>query len=239
MSGGLKVAVFGATGMVGQGVLAECLAAGDVAQVTTVGRSRSGSGSKDPKLRQLVAADPGDLRALEADLTGLDACFWCLGVSAAGLSEAEYARLNYEMTVAAARTLVRLDPQMTFVYVSGAGTDATEAGSTMWARVKGRTENALQRLGFKAVYLFRPGVIQPLDGIRSKTPAYRWFYVAAAPFWPLLRLVLGDRLLTTAEVGRAMLEAARSGAGNVVLEPARIKALARQAPGKDAVNRRA
>jgi uncharacterized protein YbjT (DUF2867 family) len=228
-SAGLKVVVFGATGMVGQGVLAECLAAADVAQVATVGRSRSGQ--VDPKLRELVAADPGDLRALEAELTGLDACFWCLGVSAAGLSEAEYARLNYEMTLAAARTLVRLDPQMTFVYVSGAGTDATEAGRTMWARVKGRTENALQRLGFKAVYLFRPGVIEPLDGIRSKTPAYRWFYVAAVPFWPLLRLLLGDRVLTTAEVGRAMLEAARSGAGNVVLEAAQIKALARSVSG--------
>ena len=145
----MKVLIFGATGMVGQGVLRECLRAPDVEVVQTVGRTRTGQ--LDPRLNELIQPDLMDYRTVEDSLTGFDACFFCLGVSSAGLQEAEYARLTYDLTLAAAQTLARLNPQMTFVYVSGAGTDSTEHGRTMWARVKGRTENALLRLPFKAV----------------------------------------------------------------------------------------
>jgi hypothetical protein len=151
----MKVLIFGATGMVGQGVLRECLRARDVEVVQTVGRTRCGQ--VDPRLVEVIQPDMMDYRAVEASLEGFDACFFCLGVSSAGMREAEYTRLTYDLTMAAAQTLARLNPQMTFVYVSGANTDSTERGRSMWARVKGRTENALQLLPFKAVYLFRPG----------------------------------------------------------------------------------
>ena len=138
----MKVLIFGATGMVGQGVLRECLRAPDVEAVQTVGRTRTGQ--LDPRLVELILPDLMDYRAAEPSLKGFDACFFCLGVSSAGIQEADYARLTYDLTLAAAETLARLNPQMTFVYVSGAGTDSTERGRSMWARVKGRTENALQ-----------------------------------------------------------------------------------------------
>ena len=154
----MNVLIFGATGMVGQGVLRECLLAGDVERVTAVGRTPTGI--QHAKLRDLRVPDLMDYRSVEADLRGFDACFFCLGVSSAGMDEARYTRLTYDLTLAAAEVLARLNPQMTFVYVSGVGTDSTERGSIMWARVKGRTENALRRLPFKGVYLFRPSVIQ-------------------------------------------------------------------------------
>lgn len=219
----MRVLVFGATGMVGQGVLRECLRAADVDYVQTVGRTPTSQ--LDPRVHELVHRDFTDYRSIEASLTSFDACFFCLGVSSAGMAEADYARLTYDLTLAAAETLSRLNPQMTFVYVSGAGTDSTEKGRSMWARVKGRTENALQRLPFKAVYLFRPGVIQPLDGIRSKTRLYRVIYTLAGPLLTLLRRLLPDHVLTTADMGQAMLEVARSGAGAAILEARDIKAM--------------
>ncbi len=212
----MHVLIFGASGMVGQGVLRECLQAPDVQKVTTVGRSPIGM--QDAKLHDLVLPDLSDCRGHEAELQGYDACFFCLGVSSAGMSEADYTRLTYDLTLAAAQVLARLNPQMTFVYVSGAGTDSSEQGRSMWARVKGRTENALLRLPFKAVYLFRPGVIQPLHGARSKTSSYRWFYSLTRPLLPLLRALFPGAVLSTEVVGRAMLQVARHGAPQPVLE---------------------
>lgn len=220
----MNVLIFGATGMVGQGVLRECLRASDVDRVTTVGRTPVSI--KEQKLRDLVVADLMDYRGVESELQGFDACFFCLGVSSAGMDEAQYTRLTYDLTLAAAQVLARLNLQMTFAYVSGAGTDSTEQGRTMWARVKGRTENALQRLPFKAVYLFRPGVIQPLHGARSKTTAYRVTYTLTKPLLPLLRALFPRQILTTESVGRAMLAVARRGAPKATLEVGDIYELA-------------
>jgi len=221
----MNIMIFGATGMVGQGVLRECLLAPDVARVTAVGRTATGIAHA--KLRDLLVRDLTDYRAVEADLSGFDACFFCLGVSSAGMSEAEYTRLTYDLTLAAAEVLARLNPQMTFVYVSGVGTDSSERGSIMWARVKGRTENALRRLPFKAVFLFRPSVIQPLHGARSKTRVYAVTYMLAGWLLPLLRAMFPRRVLTTESVGRAMLAVARRGAPQAVLEPGDIYDAAR------------
>jgi uncharacterized protein YbjT (DUF2867 family) len=220
----MNVLVFGATGMVGQGVLRECLAAPDVVTVQTVGRLATGQ--RHPKLREIVREDLFDSSAIAGDLGGFDACFFCLGVSSAGMSEASYTRLTYDLTLTVAQTLAGLNPGMTFIYVSGAGTDRTEQGRVMWARVKGRTENALQRLPFKAVYLFRPGMIQPLHGIRSKTTSYQRFYSLAKPLLTPLRRLLPNLILTTQIIGEAMLNAVRYGASKAVLETADIRALA-------------
>jgi uncharacterized protein YbjT (DUF2867 family) len=216
----MNIILFGATGMVGQGVLRECLLADDVTSVLIVGRSSSGQ--HHPKLRELLHVDLFDYSAIETELHGYDACFYCLGVSAAGLSEGEYTRLNHDVPLAAAKMLARLNPQMTFIYVSGAGTDSTEQGRIMWARVKGKTENDLLRMPFKAVYLFRPGVIQPLHGARSKTPSYRVLYAILKPLLPLLRALLPNVILTTEIIGQAMLTVARHGAAKTVLETSDI-----------------
>jgi uncharacterized protein YbjT (DUF2867 family) len=170
-----------------------------------------------------------DYRNVEAELRGFDACFFCLGVSSAGMEEARYTRLTYDLTLAAAEVLARQNPQMTFVYVSGVGTDSTERGSSMWARVKGRTENALRRLPFKAVYLFRPSVIQPMHGARSKTRVYAVTYMLAGWMLPPLRALFPRRILTTESVGQAMLAVARRGAPQAVLEPGDIYDAARGA----------
>ncbi len=161
----MKVLIFGATGMVGQGVLRECLSAQDVELVATVGRKATDA--RDTKLREIVHEDLSSYAAIEPELAGFDACFFSLGVSSAGMKEADYERITYGFTPAAAETLSRLNPGMTFIYASGAGTDSTEKVRAMWARVKGRTENALLRLPLKA-YMFRPGIIQPLDGIHNR-----------------------------------------------------------------------
>ena len=226
----MKILLFGATGMLGQGVLRECLLAPDVTAVQTVGRSATGQ--RHAKLREVTHGDLLDYRAIEAQLQGFDACFFCLGVTSSGKTEQAYTQLTYDITLAAAKTLARLNPQMTFVYVSGAGTDSSEHGRSMWARVKGRTENALLQLPFKAAYMFRPGIIQPLHGARSKTGSYRWFYTLSAPLLPLLRYLLPTVVLTTETIGRAMLAAARTGAPKPVLETADINALASATAGR-------
>lgn len=218
----MRIILFGATGMVGQGVLRECLRAPDVTAVLAVGRTTTGVAH--PRLAEALVPDLHDLAPIEAQLQPYDACFFCLGVSVAGLSEAAYTRLTHDLTLAAAERLARLNPAMSFIYVSGAGTDTSESGPVMWARVKGRTENALQRLPFKGVYLFRPGLIEPMHGERSKTTAYRIAYAVLKPLTPLLRRWLGDRMLTTELVGRAMLDVARRGAPRPVLEIADIAA---------------
>lgn len=210
----MNVLLFGATGMIGQGVLRECLLDPDVARVVSIGRSASGV--EHPKLREIVRADLFDYAGI--DLSGIDACFFCLGVSAAGMSEADYRRVTFDLTLAAATALAEQSPQATFIYVSGEGT----GGRAMWARVKGETENALRRLPFRRAVMFRPGFIQPLHGATSRTRAYRIFYVLAAPLLPLLRRVAPRYVTTTEQIARAMLRVARDGAAEPVLNTAAI-----------------
>ena len=219
----MQVLIFGATGMVGQGVLRECLLAADVTRVVAIGRSATGVSS--PKLRDLVHKDLHEYASIAQELTGFDACFFCLGITSAGMSEADYTRITYDITLAAAEGLARLNPAMTFIFVSGAGTDSSEHGRLMWARVKGRAENAVLRL-FKAGYAFRPGVIQPMHGIRSRTPAYTIVYTVLAPMVSLLRYLLPRYVITTEQMGRAMLNVARHGAPKRILENPAIHAAA-------------
>jgi uncharacterized protein YbjT (DUF2867 family) len=219
----MKVLLFGATGMIGQGVLRECLLDPRVSEVLVIGRSPSGQAH--PKLRELLHGDFFDYAAVEAELTGLDACCFCLGVTSAGLSEDAYQRVTYDLTLAAAQTLVRLNPAMSFCYISGAGADSSEQGRVMWARVKGRIENALLRLPFKGVYIFRPGAIRPLHGITSRTALYRVLYVLLAPFWPLLKALAPGSFTTTEQLGRAMVQAALEGAPKAILETPDINKL--------------
>jgi uncharacterized protein YbjT (DUF2867 family) len=220
----VRVIIFGASGMVGQGVLRECLADPGIESVLSVGRSPSGS--TGPRFTELLRKDLTDLGEASGQLRGYDACFFCLGVSSAGMGEEAYRRVTYDLTLSVARTLAELDAGMTFVYVSGAGTDSTERGRSMWARVKGQTENALLRLPFKAAFMFRPGVIRPLHGIRSKTRAYRVGYALLSPFVLLISAVSPGSITTTEKMGRAMIEAARHGAPKSILGTREINALA-------------
>ena len=223
----MNVLIFGATGMVGQGVLRECLLDPDVREVVTIGRKTTGQ--TNPKLREIAHTDLWNYAVIEKELSGFDACFFCLGISSAGMKEADYERVTYGITLTAAETLVRLNPQMTFVYGSAAGTDSTERGSVMWARVRGKTENALLRLPFKAAYMFRPGIIQPLHGIQSKTGSYRVLYSLSKPLLPLLRWAFPAYVLTTEQIGRAMLNVVRLGFAKKILESRDINAIGAQA----------
>lgn len=219
----MRVVIFGASGMVGQGVLRECLLDSDVREIVSIVRTPTGVTS--PKLREIVHADFCDFTAIANRLTGVDACFFCLGATSAGKSEAEYTRVTYDITVAAAMALVTRNPTLTFVFVSGAGTDSTEKGRVMWARVKGRAENALFAMPFKAVYVFRPGLIQPMHGARSRTALYRIPYLLLAPLVPLLRRAFPAYVTTTEQIGRAMLAVAKRGAPKKILESADINKL--------------
>jgi uncharacterized protein YbjT (DUF2867 family) len=220
----MKVILFGASGMVGQGALRELLHDADVEAVLSVGRSASPQ--HNPKLKQLVQEDVGDLHMLERELGGYDACLFCLGVSAVGMSEPDYRRVTYDLTLKVAQTLERLNPKMTFVYVSGGGTDATERGGVMWARVKGATENALLSMPFERAYMLRPGFIRPLHGIVSKTRWYRMLYALIGPLYPALKRMFPGQVTTTEELGRAMLQLLKRGASERVLENRDIVALA-------------
>jgi uncharacterized protein YbjT (DUF2867 family) len=209
--------------MIGQGVLRECLMAPDVDAILAVGRSPSGQ--THPKLRDLVHRDLYDLTAIEPQLTGFDACFFCLGATSAGLSEPEYHRITFDLTLGAGRTLARVSPGMTFIYISGAGADSTEQGRTMWARVKGQTENAILKLPLRAS-IFRPAVIQPMHGIRSRTSWYRVMYAITGPLMPVLKPLFPGFITTTEAVGRAMLEVARHGPPAPILQNADINRVA-------------
>lgn len=191
----MNVIILGASGMVGQGVLHECLA--DPAVQKVVSLSRNSLADQHPKLVQLVQPNLFDLTHLEGQLGSLDACFYCLGVSSAGMSEAQYRHLTYDLTVSVASTLLRLNPKMSLIYVSGSGTDSTEQGKAMWARIKGATENALLRMPFEAAFMFRPGVIIPLNGIESKTRSYRLFYALLGPILRLIHRVRPGLLIPT------------------------------------------
>src|SRR5258707_3862519 len=219
----MKVLLVGATGMVGQGVLGECLLDADVEIVLAVGRSPTGVQSA--KLREILHGNFLDFSTIESQFAGFDACFFCLGVSSVGMSEERYRHLTYDITLAAATTLSKLNPGMVFVYVTGQGTDSTEQGRLMWARVKGKTENDLLKLPFKAAYMFRPAGIQPLHGVRSKTAWVHATYVATAPLWALLNRIAPAYATTTEKVGRAMIKVAREGYPRTVLECEDINAV--------------
>jgi uncharacterized protein YbjT (DUF2867 family) len=220
----VRVAIFGASGMVGGGVLLECLDDPRVDSVLVVGRTPTGI--RHGRLEEVIHADFFDYAALRSRLAGLDACFFCLGVTSAGKTEPEYTRLTYDLTLAAARAIVEASPGAVFVYVSGVGTDSTERGRVMWARVKGRTENALLALPFRGAYMFRPGFIQPLRGLRSKTALYQAFYDVLGPLFPLARKLFPRHVVTSVEVGRAMIRLAAQGDAKKILDPADIGRLA-------------
>ena len=214
----MKVILFGATGMVGQGVLRECLRDDSVEAVLAIGRNSAGRAH--PKLREVVVKDMFDTSAAGEEMRGYDACFFCLGVSSAGMGEAEYTRLTYDLTLGWARSLFKTNPAMTFVYVSGAGT----GGKAMWARVKGRTEEALLAL-FSSAYMVRLGALRPMHGEVSKTRWTRIAYVVFRPLLPLVRLVAPGAVISTEELGRAMIRAAREGVPKRVLEMRDLLAL--------------
>jgi uncharacterized protein YbjT (DUF2867 family) len=212
----MRVIIFGATGMIGQGVLRECLLDPGVERVLAVGRSATGQ--EHEKLRELVQADLTDYSRVGEEFSGYDACFFCLGASSAGMSEADYRRVTYDIAVAAARALVEKNASMTFIFVSGAGTDGTGRSRTLWARVKGDAENAILALPFKGKYAFRPALVRPMHGITSRTRSYRILYATLDPLFPLLRALFPRHVTTTENIARAMLRVARNGAPQAVLE---------------------
>jgi uncharacterized protein YbjT (DUF2867 family) len=218
----MKVILFGATGMVGQGVLRECLLDAGVETVLVVGRNPTGQ--QHAKLHEIMHDNFTDFSAIESQLTGYDACFFCLGVSSVGMEAERYRHLTYDVTMAAAKTLARLNPNMVFTYVTGRSTDSTERGPQRWARVKGKTENDLLKLPFKAAYMFRPAGIQPLHGVRSKTGWVNAIYVVTAPLLSYLARTRPQFMTTSEKLGRAMIRVARDGYPKPILESEDINA---------------
>ncbi|WP_330308491.1 MULTISPECIES: NAD-dependent epimerase/dehydratase family protein [unclassified Streptomyces] len=226
----MRVIVFGASGMIGHGALRACLLDDTVTEVLAV--VRSPLSAAHPKLRQIVHTDFTDYTAIQDQLKDLDACFYCLGVSAVGRREEEYTRVTHDYALAVAHALYAASPALTFVYVSGEGTDSTGRSRQMWARVKGRTENDLLAMPMTG-YMFRPGYVQPVDGVTSRTRVYRVLYRVTAGLYPLLRRAFPRHVTTTDAVGRAMLAAARlNGAGPTVLRNPDINRLAAVGPGQ-------
>ena len=215
----MNVILFGATGMVGQGVLHQCLRDDTVKLVLAIGRSSTGL--THPKLRELVRGNLFDFETPGVDLHGYDACFFCLGVSSAGMSATDYARLTFDLTIGWAQALARVSPAMTFLYVSGAGT----GGKAMWAQVKGRTEQALLAL-FPSSYMIRLAALLAMHGEVSKTRWTRLSYATLRPFLPLARAIFPDAVISSEELGRAMIRAAQQGAPKRVLEGGDLRALA-------------
>lgn len=208
----IRTIIFGASGMVGEGVLHVALNHPDVESVLVI--ARSPCEVKHPKLREILHTDFFDFSTIESDLVGYNACFFCLGVSSIGMNEISYGRITYNLTMQAARTLAKLNPDMTFSYISGAGTDGSEAGRTMWARIKGKTENHLSNLPFKAVYLFRPGFIKPIKGLKHAF----FFSKVIGVFYPLWHLIIPKYVCTLEQLGVAMIRASITGYGKRVFE---------------------
>jgi uncharacterized protein YbjT (DUF2867 family) len=219
---GLKIIITGATGMVGEGILLESLENPAVEKVLSV--SRRPYNLKHPKLTELIVPDFFHLEKVEASLTGYDACFYCAGISAVGMKEAEYSRITYDTTLHFAKTLARLNPNMVFDYVSGQGTDSTEKAKMMWARVKGKTENALMQLPFKRVYIFRPGVMKPSPGQQNIKPIFKF----TASLYPFVRAIAPNFASTLKEVGLAMIHSVTQGYDKQVLEVKDINLLGKE-----------
>ncbi len=221
----MRVILFGATGMIGSGVLLECLADPRIERVVSI--VRYASGVTHSKLVERVHDDFLDYAPVCADFADADACLYCLGVSSAGMAEADYRRVTHDFALAAAKEILAESPDSVFCFISGAGTDGSGRGSVMWARVKGQTEHALLAMPFRAAYMFRPGFIQPLKGARSKTALYRWIYRIVGPLYPMLKRIAPNHVTTTEDLGQAMIEAARVGDSRNVLETPDINRLAR------------
>lgn len=221
----VRVIITGSTGMVGKGVLLECLENDNVSRVLVINRSTIGL--NHPKLEELLIEDFSGLNNFQNSLEGYNACFFCSGVSSVGVSEERYTNVTYDLTINMAKLLVKLNPQSTFCYVSGVGTDSSEKGNTMWARVKGKTENTILAIGFKAAFMFRPGYIQPLKGVKSKTGWYNVLYVIFKPLYPMLRLLFPNQVTSTIKMGEAMINAALYGYKKPILESKDINALAK------------
>ena len=221
-----KVIITGATGMVGKGVLLECLDHTEIGEVLVIGRRSVGM--KHPKLKELIQENFNDFSQQSATLEGYDACFFCMGVSAAGLKEEQYKRITYDFTLALAKALFALNPAMTFNYVSGQGTDSSEKGSMMWARVKGKTENDLLKLGFRQAFMFRPGIIIPLRGIKSGTKSYQFMYDYFMWLVRLVKFLSPHAVVNTTQLGLAMINSMLYGYERQILKPKDILLLADQ-----------
>jgi uncharacterized protein YbjT (DUF2867 family) len=208
----INAIITGATGMVGEGVLHECLLHPDVESVLVI--NRKPCGVKHEKLKEIIHKDFLDLSVIQNELSGYKACYFCMGISSIGKKEDEYKRITYDLTLNFANTLLKLNSDITFCYVSGVGTDSTEKGRSMWARVKGKTENDLLKLPFKAAYMFRPGYIQPTKGLKNTYKMYKVF----APFYPLVKLFLSQYVTTLREIGLAMISATLFGSDKKILE---------------------
>jgi hypothetical protein len=220
-----KVIITGATGMVGKGVLLECLDHGLIEEVLVIGRNNSGI--SHPKLKELIVKDFTEFSDISDQLRGYDGCFFCMGISAAGLKEEEYKKISYDYTLSLAKTLVTINPGMTFNYVSGQGTDSTEKGRMMWARVKGKTENDLLNLGFNQAFMFRPGAIIPLRGIKSRTKSYQFIYDYFMWLVKGIRAIAPDSVVTTTQIGLAMINSMLRGYNKKILDPKDIILLAK------------
>jgi uncharacterized protein YbjT (DUF2867 family) len=219
----IKAIIMGSTGMVGKGVLLECLESPSVESILVI--NRNSLGIKHPKLKEIVHKDLSNTGPLINELGGYNACYFCLGISAAGLSEAEYSKITYDLTLNFAKAVLKLNPEMTFCYVSGAGTDSKETSRMMWARVKGKTENDLLALPFKSAYMFRPGYIQPMRGLRSRTPLYNFLFVFFKPFYFLLKN-FKNAVTNTDAIGRAMINITLEDYCKNILDPGDINKLA-------------
>lgn len=218
----LKVIITGATGMVGEGVLQECIGNSLVKKILLI--NRSPSGYSHPKIEEVLHRDFNDLSPIAEKIQGYDACYFCAGVSSIGKTETEYTKLTYNLTTNFASAMAAINPQMTFCYISGQGTDSSEKGKSMWARVKGRTENALLKLSFKAVYNFRPAFMQPTKGARN----VKGFYKVINVLYPFLRIFSKSFFLTLKEVGNAMLNVTIYGYGKNILETEDILLLSKR-----------
>ncbi|MFE4709230.1 NAD(P)H-binding protein [Paenibacillus sp. NPDC056722] len=218
----MKVVLYGATGMIGQLALRECLLDPEVEQVVAI--VRKSTGKQHSKYQEIVLPDISDLSSVKEKVTGFDACLYLIGVSSTGMSEAEYTRITNEMTIKAAKQLVKLNPNMKIIYVSGMGADSTEQGKEMWARVEGKTENTLLSMPFEAAYMLRPGAILPMHGERSKTTQYRILYNIMKPLNPLLKRM--KSVVTSEQLGQVIVHLAKKGTTKEVLEREQLKELA-------------
>jgi nucleoside-diphosphate-sugar epimerase len=218
----IKALLLGSTGMIGQGVLLECLASPEVTSVLVI--NRSSCKVTHPKLKEIIHKDVSDLSSLKQELAVCNTCFFCLGISSAGLSESEYYKITFEITTIVAKTLLDINKEFVFCYISGAGTDSSEKGKMMWARVKGKTENTLLAMPFKKAYMFRPGYIQPMKGIKSRTKLYNAMYAVFKPLYFVLKY--SDKYVTdTQTLGRAMINAVAKNYSKSILESTDINQL--------------
>ncbi len=221
-----KVIITGATGMVGKGVLLECLDHKLIDEVLVIGRNSIGI--EHPKLKELIHNDFTDFEYVKSQLSGYDACFFCLGISAAGLNEEAYKKITYDFTMILANTLLKINPEMTFNYVSGEGTDSSEKGRMMWARVKGKTENDLLKLGFQQAFMFRPGAIIPLRGIKSRTKSYQFMYDYFMWLVKFIKFIAPNSVVNTTQIGLAMINSVFKDYDKKVLKPKDIILLSKK-----------